>query len=72
MPITSMEMNRMSMTKRLMRSKLSLTGARLAFGIWFATSLWAADLSFTTGTPDGRLEALSAYQPRETRDGDGR
>ena len=42
-----------------MRSKLSLTGARLAFGIWFATSLGAAPISFTTGIPDGLLGALS-------------
>jgi hypothetical protein len=42
-----------------MRSILSLTGARLAFGMWVATSLWAAPFSFTTGTPDGRLGALS-------------
>ncbi len=42
-----------------MRSKLSLTGARLAFGMWVATSLWAAPFSFTTGTPDSLLGALS-------------
>src|SRR5436190_20333351 len=52
-------MNRMTTTRRLMRSVLSLTGARLAFGLWVATSLWAAPFSFTTGTPDGRLGALS-------------
>src|SRR6266700_4187241 len=52
-------MNRMSKTRRLMRSILSLTGARLAFGMWVATSLWAAPFSFTTGTPDGLLGALS-------------
>jgi hypothetical protein len=42
-----------------MRSMLSLTGARLAFGMWVATSVWAAPFSFTTGVPDGRLGALS-------------
>ena len=38
-----------------MKSLLSLTGARLAFGIFLATSVWAAPLSFTTGTPDGLM-----------------
>jgi hypothetical protein len=52
-------MNRMSKTRRLMRSILSVTGARLAFGVWVATSLWAAPFSFTTGNPDGLLGALS-------------
>ena len=42
-----------------MKSILSLTVARLAFGMWVATSLWAAPFSFTTGTPDGLLGALS-------------
>jgi len=42
-----------------MTSILSLTGARLAFGMWVATSLWAAPFSFTTGNSDGRLGALS-------------
>jgi hypothetical protein len=41
------------------RSLISLSGATLAFGISVATSLWAAPFSFTTGTPDGRLGALS-------------
>src|SRR6266568_1758020 len=49
----------MSTTRRLMRSILSLTGARVAFGMWVATSLWAAPFSFTTGNPDGLLGALS-------------
>src|SRR6266498_1714460 len=52
-------MNKMSTTRRLMRSILSLTGARLAFGMWVATSVWAAPFSFTAGNPDGRLGALS-------------
>jgi len=42
-----------------MTSILSLTGARLAFGMWVATSVWAAPFSFTAGNPDGRLGALS-------------
>ena len=42
-----------------MKSILSLTGARLAFGMWVATSLWAAPFSFTTGTPDGLMGAAS-------------
>src|SRR6266704_3972635 len=49
----------MNTTRRLMKSILSLTLARLAFGMWVATSLWAAPFSFTTGTPDGLLGALS-------------
>ena len=42
-----------------MRSILSVTGARLALGMWLATSAFAATFSFTTGTPDGQLGALS-------------
>ena len=42
-----------------MRSILSLAGARLAFGMCVATSLWAADFSFTTGNPDGLIGAAS-------------
>jgi len=42
-----------------MTSILSVTGARLAFGMWVATSLWASPFSFTTGNPDGLLGALS-------------
>jgi hypothetical protein len=43
----------------MMKSMLSLTGARLAFGMWAVTSLWAADFSFTTGSPDGLMGAAS-------------
>ena len=42
-----------------MRSILILTAFRVAFGMWVATSLWAAPVSFTTGSPDGRLGAAS-------------
>ena len=42
-----------------MRSILILTAFRVAFGMWVATSLWAAPFSFTTGSPDGRLGAAS-------------
>src|SRR5215471_1085819 len=52
-------MNRITKTRRLMRSILSVTGARLALGMWLATSAFAATFSFTTGTPDGQLGALS-------------
>jgi hypothetical protein len=38
---------------------LSLTAARVALGMWVATSLWAADFSFTTGNPDGLIGAAS-------------
>jgi hypothetical protein len=41
-----------------MNSMQSLAGATLAFGMC-AASLWAAPFSFTTGTPDSRLGALS-------------
>ena len=42
-----------------MKSILSVTGARLAFGMWVATSLWAGPFSFTTGNPDGLMGAAS-------------
>ena len=41
------------------RSLLFLTPARLALGMSIVTSMWAAPLTFTTGTPDGRLGAAS-------------
>src|SRR6476646_7555737 len=44
---------------KIMRSLVSSKGARLAFGMWVATSLWSADFSFTTGNPDGLLSAAS-------------
>src|SRR5215468_9912936 len=49
----------MATKKRIMRSLVSSNGARLAFGMWFATSLWSATFSFTTGNPDGLLGAAS-------------
>src|SRR5882724_4242586 len=52
-------MNRMNTKRRLMKSMLSLTGARLAFGMWVATSAFAAPFSFTTGNPDGLMGAVS-------------
>ena len=39
----------------LIRSKR----AGLAFGLLFATCLWSADFSFTTGNPDGLIGAAS-------------
>ena len=42
-----------------MKRTLCLTGARLAFGMWIAMSAFGASFSFTSGTPDGRLGALS-------------
>src|SRR5690348_9633007 len=51
--------NNRGTTRRLMKRTLCLTGARLAFGMWIATSAFGASFSFTTGTPDGRLGALS-------------
>src|SRR5215471_17294243 len=49
----------MATKKRIMRSLVCSNGARLAFGMWFATSLWAATFSFTTGNPDGLMGAAS-------------
>src|SRR5438067_1863177 len=37
----------------------SLVSSTLAFGIWVATPVGAATLSFMAGTPDGKLGALS-------------
>jgi hypothetical protein len=42
-----------------MKSILNLSGATLAFGMFVASSLWAADFSFTTGNPDGLMGAAS-------------
>src|SRR6266478_9902114 len=41
------------------RSLVNLTGATLAFGMWVATSAFAAPFSFTTGNPDGLMGAAS-------------
>ena len=43
----------------LNRIMLGSKGAGLAFGLLVATSLWSADFSFTTGTPDGLMGAAS-------------
>ncbi len=37
----------------------SLVSSTLAFSIWVAMPAWAATFSFTAGTPDGKLGALS-------------
>lgn len=42
-----------------MKSILSVTGARLAFVMWVATSAFAAPFLFTTGNPDGLMGAAS-------------
>src|SRR3954447_20002839 len=42
-------------------NRTSLVFAILAFGIWGATPAWAATFSFTAGTPDGKLGALSRH-----------
>jgi len=43
----------------LNRIMLGSRGAGLAFAFLVATSLWSADFSFTTGTPDGLMGAAS-------------
>jgi hypothetical protein len=40
-------------------NRTSLVFAILAFGMWGATPAWPATFSFTAGTPDGKLGALS-------------
>src|SRR6266516_2155977 len=42
-----------------MRMRVSLTTLTLAFAVCFATSAWADRFSFSTGSPDGKLGALS-------------
>jgi hypothetical protein len=42
-----------------MRMRVSLTALTLAFAVCFATSAWADRFSFSTGSPDGNLGALS-------------
>ena len=44
---------------KTMRLLVGTKGARLALGLLVATSLWAADFSFTTGNPDGLMGAAS-------------
>ena len=47
-------------TRRIaMRSRVSLMAATLIFGMWLATPVWAGSVFFSTGSPDGRLGALS-------------
>src|SRR5215831_2084388 len=43
----------------LMRLLIRSKRAGLAFGLLFATCLWSADFSFTTGNPDGLIGAAS-------------
>jgi len=42
-----------------MRMRVSLTTLTLAFAVCFATPAWANRFSFSTGSPDGKLGALS-------------
>ncbi len=42
-----------------MRMRVSLTTLTLAFAVCFATPAWADRFSFSTGSPDGKLGALS-------------
>src|SRR6266705_826997 len=42
-----------------MRFRVSLIAATLTVGVWLATPAWADIFSFSTGSPDGRLGALS-------------
>src|SRR5215469_10493655 len=44
---------------KIMRLPVGSERARLALGLLVATSLWSADFSFTTGTPDGLMGAAS-------------
>ena len=44
---------------KLMRPLVGFKGAGLALGLLVATSLWSADFSFTTGSPDGLMGAAS-------------
>src|SRR6266702_8664565 len=42
-----------------MRFRVSLIAATLTVGVWLATPAWADIFSFSTGSPDGKLGALS-------------
>src|SRR6266436_2851983 len=42
-----------------MKLRVSLIAATLTVGMWLATPVWADTFFFSTGTPDGRLGALS-------------
>jgi hypothetical protein len=41
------------------RMRVSLIAATLTIGVWLAMPVWAASFSFSTGTTDGKLGALS-------------
>jgi len=41
------------------RLRVSLMAATLTIGVWLAMPVWAAPFSFSTGTTDGKLGALS-------------
>src|ERR1044071_10477912 len=45
--------------RTMLRTIVSVTGAILAFGSLVANPVWAATFSFTTGTADAQLGALS-------------
>ena len=47
------------------RLLMSLVAATVTAGVWLATPAWADPFSFSTGTPDGLLGALS--QPVSTQ-----
>jgi hypothetical protein len=55
-----------------MRLRVSLIAATLTVGVWLATPAWADRFSFSTGSPDGKLGALSrpASQGLETETAD--
>ena len=55
-----------------MRLRMSLIAATLTVGVWLATPAWADRFSFSTGSPDGKLGALSrpASQGLETETAD--
>jgi hypothetical protein len=55
-----------------MRLRVSLIAATLTVGVWLATPAWADRFSFSTGSPDGKLGALSrpASQGIETETAD--
>jgi hypothetical protein len=52
-------LNGMTTTAKCCRFRWSLIGAALALSASLATPLWAASFFFTTGSPNGRLGALS-------------
>lgn len=52
-------MNRIRTTKTPSTFFANATFALAAAGVWLATPAWADPFAFSTGTPDGRLGALS-------------